>query len=347
MIRLLLTVPGALVGVALSLPALILALPFWLVRWAVCRFDKFRTPETTPKNELIQYDSVLGWKPKPGVRAHLLIEGDGVYAVGTDEEGWPLGGANRLDDAELVVIGDSFAFGYGANPGERFIDFLQDVPTKAFGAPGFDMVQELRVLQELGPKLRGKLVVWLVYVENDIAESVRPHWLGYRKPFVKKPAGAEAWSLVHSHLSPEPWRASGEGRGLADFAELCTPGPYSERLYSACEHLVREGAASCRAAGAQGLVVVSVPNMNQLEREGAETLRGLSPDPSAFDVQYPHRRLEGICTAAGVRHVSGLEHFEATHYKRFERFHWNPLGHRQAAQLLRSIYRERDRASAS
>ena len=347
MLRLFLALPGALLGLLLVLPALVMAAPLWTVRGLVQAAQRWLEPQAMPKKDVMEFDPVLGWKGRPGLNAHLLIDGDDIYPIRTDEEGWPVTPAPRVEEAGLVVVGDSFAFGHGVRQGEAFFEVAPELRIKALGAPGYDMVQEFLIIREMGSRLRGKLVVWLVYVENDLTDSLRPHWLGYRKPFAQKPAGSEEWSIRSDHLSSRPWRASGPSTDWAQFAELCTPGPFAERHYSASAYLAAHGARVCREAGAEGLIIVTIPNVNQLEEEGSAFLRGLSPDPERFDVALPHRRFEELCAAAGISHVSGLDHFRARDYKRFERFHWNARGHQRAADLLEDLKHQWDAGQLS
>jgi len=344
-IRLTLALPAAVLALILVLPVVVLVTPFWVVRWGVLRFQDWQEPATTPKHRIMQFDPVLGWRARPELDTHVLAEGDDVYGVQTDKEGWPISPAPRVEDAGMIVVGDSFAFGHKARRGEAFFDMARELEIKALGAPGYDMVQECLILREMGARLRDKMVVWLLYVENDITDSLRPHWLGYRKPFVQKPAGAQDWSIASEHLSSERWTASGPSTDFSQFAHLCTPSPFADRHYSACAYLVTEGARICREAGAKNLTLVTIPNVNQLETTGKSFLKTLSPDPDTFDVRYPHQQFDRICSDVGVVHVSGLEHFRATDYKRFERFHWNARGHRRAAELLRQIEKRRRKES--
>lgn len=333
--RLFLSLVGSVVGLILILPAVVPALIFKGMRAFVLGFQAWSEPRVSPKSDLMRYDPVFGWRSKENLDAHLLIEGDDVFPVRTDAEGWPAPG--KLEGSEVVVIGDSFASGYGARAGRTFFELASHLRVKPYGCPGYDMVQEFLILQQLGSGLRDKVVVWLLYVENDLPDALRPHWQGYRKPFAMKPAGAEDWAIHSSHLSPQPWTASALPRDMSPLADLCTPGPFADRHYSACGFLLREGARVCREAGARDLILVSVPNVNQLEGAGVQALRALSRDPTSFDPSYPDRRLEELCREQGIRFVPGGSHFQAADYKRFERFHWNPQGHRRMALLLSEL----------
>lgn len=98
----------------------------------------------------------------------------------TNSSGFRTGEFNYdLNDEELrvIVIGDSYAFGYGVSEGSSFPSILQknlnrEYPDKRvrvinLGIPGYNTAQELATLREVGLSLRPKLVL-LAYHLNDI-----------------------------------------------------------------------------------------------------------------------------------------------------------------------------------
>jgi hypothetical protein len=332
--RLVLALLTSLAGLLLSLPVLLLGLPFWVMSAGVAFFARLTEPRLAERDELMQFDPVLGWKPRANVNTHYLIPRDDIYPIQTDAFGWP--GRQALSDSELVVIGDSFAYGYGSRKGESFADMAPEVRIKSIACPGYDPVQEVLLLRELGDRLRGKLVVWFMYPENDLPDLTRPQWRQYRKPFVRRSATTGEWEVVSDHVRPGSWRPSIERDNFAAFAQLCLPGPLADRCYSACAYLLGEAAEICRGVEAT-LVVFTIPNVNQLEPSGRRRFASLTTDPRAFDAHYPDRQLGEICAKHGVPFVSGMTRFEPRDYKRFERFHWTPSGNRKVARLLHQL----------
>jgi hypothetical protein len=334
MARVVLAFLAALGGSIVVLPVVILGLPFWLMAAGVRLFARATEPRLAAKEELMQFHPALAWKPRPDLNAHYLIRRDDIYAVATDSEGWP--GRTSLDESEIVVVGDSFAYGYGARRGEAFWELDSELKIKPVGCPGYDMVQEVEALRQLGSRLAGKLVCWLIYLENDIADSVRPNWRGYRKPFVRRSRETGQWEVFSDHVRQEPWVHSTERANMRIFSALCSPGPLADHFYSACRFLIEEAAAICRAARAE-LVVVTVPNMNQLDRTGRRHLMSLTTSPHSFNPDYPDVRLARICDELRLPFVPAKGRLLASDYKRFERFHWNARGHRKMAGLLREL----------
>jgi lysophospholipase L1-like esterase len=84
---------------------------------------------------------------------------------------------DTAEDFVILVLGDSYAFGYGVAAEQAFPSLLEvrlraEYPTRHvhvvnLGIPGYDTSQELAVLKEWGPRLRPRLVL-LEYHLNDI-----------------------------------------------------------------------------------------------------------------------------------------------------------------------------------
>src|SRR6187200_556865 len=106
-----------LIIVAATVPCAILLLPAFGAALLLRAFaslvraiGRLFEPSFVPWGELITFDRALGWKPRPDLDAYYLADFDDVFRVVTDGEGWP--GSRSLDESEVAVIGDSFAFGY-------------------------------------------------------------------------------------------------------------------------------------------------------------------------------------------------------------------------------------------
>jgi hypothetical protein len=285
-------------------------------------------PSYVPWSDLLMFDATLGWKPRAGLDVHYQAEGDDVYHIETDQEGWP--GRRTIDESDVVAIGDSFAFGYGIDMEGSFSALSTDVRIKAVGAPGYSMVQGVLLMEKFAERLHGKLVVWLVYLENDLQDNLAPEVHRYRAPFVRR--GAHGWQIHDRHLSPAPWRCSDlEQRRL--FARFCVPGPLADRAYAAADYLIARAHLACRDAGAR-LVVVTVPHVSQLTPRGERELATASGDPERCDPGLPDRMLAQSCRRHGILMVAGREYLGPGDYKRREGIHWSARGHRRVARLI-------------
>jgi hypothetical protein len=105
-----------------------------------------------PWPDLMMFDAALGWRPRPGLDTHYLAELDDVFRVVTDREGWP--GHGSVEASEAVVIGDSFAFGYGVDTHKSFAEITPGLRVKGVGAPGYSMVQGVLLMEQSGSSSR-------------------------------------------------------------------------------------------------------------------------------------------------------------------------------------------------
>jgi hypothetical protein len=330
----------AILAAVAAVPLLVLLLPAFAVGGVMFLFaacvrliGRLLEPRFVPWQELIAFDQALGWKPRPDLDIHYLAHRDDVFRMVTDQEGWP--GTRPLEESEVVVIGDSFAFGYGVDTGKTFAD-VSGLPVKAVGAPGYSMVHGVLLMEQFGKRLAGKLVVWFVYTENDLQDNLAPEMRQYRAPFVRPAHAHGGWEIVGTHIGPVGWRCSNLDRQRL-FAHFCVSGPLANRAYSAAEYLIGRAAASCRLAGAH-LVVVTIPHPMQLTAGGLETLRAQSGRQELCDPALPDRRIAESCQQHGVPMIAGKDHLSARDYKRREGIHWNERGHRRMAKLVVRLY---------
>ena len=114
LVRFLVALFSAAVVLVLAVPLLAAAVPFLLVAAATRALARRREPAAVGWEELIEYHPEWGWKPKPNLERHYVtVVGDAVCTVKTDSEGWPESAPWSL--CETLVVGDSYAFGYGVN----------------------------------------------------------------------------------------------------------------------------------------------------------------------------------------------------------------------------------------
>ena len=331
----LIATPAALL---LAAPIIILGLPFWTVALVTRALLPLCQPRIVPWQELIKFHPVLGWKAKPDLDAHCLEEREDVFHVRTDPQGWP--GRTSVRESSVVVFGDSYAFGYGVDERASFWRANPRLPVKSIGAPGYNLVQGVLLMRHFAPELRGKLVVWFIYLGNDLYDNLSPEMSGYRTPFVRKANGDESWEIVTHHLSPAKWSCSlgRQGSFRRHIATaLFSDSLLAERAYSACEFLIRQGRDICRHAGAE-IVVMTIPSpglVDGYQDQPTASQRGSGP---ALDRDFPDRRIGEICDTLRVTLVPLRSHLDRRHYKEWDD-HWNERGHQRVAQLLWDVYR--------
>ena len=326
---------GGGLGYVLLLPIIAVGLPFWIVALLTRTVNSWISPGVVKWTDVIQFDSIVGWKPKPGVSAVCEAPQADVFHVETDQEGWrgPVG----LDESQIVVFGDSYAFGYAVN--RPFFDVsTPEIRIKAIAAQGYNMVQELLLMTHYAPRLRGKLVVWFIYPGNDLTDNLSPSMWGYRSPCVLQ--SDEGWEIFTKHLQPEKWPAHPRFDRHKKISAVFGRNVQSDRVYSACEYLIARGQDVCRRAGVR-LVLLTIPWTIQFERLPWHDMNGVTLEPD-----LPEKRIGEICTKLGVEFLSGTQHFAPCHYIPNEG-HLNEEGHRHLARLLNDVYKKDSSSSVT
>jgi hypothetical protein len=336
--RLVVALISGLVGAILVLPLVLFVSPWVFVLMVMRSLARWIEPSHLPWQQLVEFDPCVGWRTKPGLKGYHLADDD-VYQTTTDAEGWR--GRTTLDESQVLVFGDSYVFGHAAGDRHFFADLNPQLRVKAIGVDGYNMVQEFMWMRRLAPRMRGKLAIWFIYLGNDLTDSLATNIEGYRIPFVRENRETGRWEIVTSHLSASPW-PSGPGYHHATFyervAKIFVPGPFSTRVFSACEYLISEADRVTRQAGSR-LIVVSIPSKNMLLKKEMQMLKRRLSDDSKFDVGYPDWQLGRICHRLDVHFVAGKDHLGAGHYRECES-HWNEKGSRRVSELLASLYSE-------
>lgn len=333
---------GLFSGIALlaTIPVLVLGSPFWVVAGitrAVRNIQHRLSPKERPWTEFIVPVEEIGWKNRADLR--VRVRSARPFEVRTDGEGWR--GRHTIDESEVLVFGDSFAFGHGVDDPDFFADRVSGIRVKALGANGYNMVQGLLWMEHLRDRLANKLVVWFPFYGNDLMDNLHPNFRHYRTPFVRSTADGE-WEVVTEHVRAERWpfEATARDWGYVDkVAEVCCPSFQAERAYSACEFLVRRARAVCAEAGAD-LAVIGVPDVKTLDPASVPKLRSRASDPERFDPDLPDRQMRAICESAGVPFVALSEVLSVDDHLPDD-CHWTPSGHERVAGILEDLFRKR------
>ena len=321
-------------ALALSIPVVVVGAPFWLVsgltrtvRGAIRRWQ----PREVPWDELIEFVPEIGWKNRGNVRAY--VRGNRPFRVTTDRDGWR--GRFSLEESDIVVFGDSFAFGHGVDDDAFFANQRSAVRIKAIGTNAYNMVQTLLWMERLKDQLAGKLVVWFVFYGNDLMDNLHPHFGRYRTPFVRSRDHGAGWEIITEHVRTEPWPFDPRSWNFNRVGEVCSPTFRAERAFSACDYLIGRARDACESAGAR-LAVVGVPDVQLLDPTRRNRFRRRAPDPAHFDPRLPDRRLREICEGRGIPFVSLSEVLEV-HDHLLNDCHWTPRGNLRVARVLERL----------
>lgn len=123
----------------------------------------------------------------------------GVVVEATDEHGfrnpspWP-------EHAEIVIVGDSMAYGYGVASQESWPRLLDDaLPVSrviTLGLPGTVPQQYTRYFEKFGARLRPRLLIYMVFPGNDIKGTVEfDRWIA-----AGAPGSFDHWRYFEGHV---------------------------------------------------------------------------------------------------------------------------------------------------
>ena len=317
------------------LPIFILGFPFFLVALIsknVKAAWRFISAKPVPWQSLIEYMPEVGWKPKANLNSYVRV--DGVYRLTTDAQGWR--GTTRIDDSDVVVFGDSYAFGYGVSDKDYFASLRNGFKIKAIGVNGYNMVQELLWMRKLSDKLNGKIVIWFIYHGNDLLENLTPNLAHHRMPFVRFIASENKWQIVTEHVSSEPWTTSKRRQYHKSLASYCQSSSAPSRIFDACGYLIKEGKSVCDKAGAK-LIVMSIPDVTQISPAHFHALTYHIKNKDDFDPDYPDKQLRAICQELSVPFIT-LKDYLSTEDHKVNDAHWNAKGHYKVAKAIQRVY---------
>jgi hypothetical protein len=342
-LRLLLAAGATFLLLPLVLLVGVLAIPFWVVAGLTRVLARLLEPAHIPWNRVVEFDRAIGWRPRANLdTAYVTAEEPEVFSVVTDAEGWP--GRGTIANSDVVVFGDSYAFGYGVNAGAAFWERADGLRIKAIGAPAYNIVQQVLLMRQLAPRLTGKSVVSFVFLGNDLLENLLPSHHHYRMPFVRENPVEPGWQIVTSHLGFRYWRYVPEAFRDSQVwmrmrADLYRSSPLARRAYGAHQHLIRQAADVCRDAGAF-LTVMTIPDPAEVRPGELREIFRHSADPGSCDANFPETTNERMCAEEGVSFLAGRRLFESRHYKAIDP-HWSEEGHRRIAEILQCLHRER------
>ncbi len=299
-------------------------------------------------------DPVLGWRGKPDVRMRFRRP-DFDALVANDAAGRRIPDPAPPADAarRILVLGDSFTWGWGVGQGEVFTDHLQralpDLAVINHGVNAYGTGQEYLLLQRELASRRYDLVL-LMFFFNDVNDNVTPR-SGRRPLFTvaggqlvpprapARPFGGAVhlWLKDHSlayrlidycagmlkHGAgelPRPKEAPADAAAIA-YTDL--PGA------TVTQHLIGAMAEACRAHGAR-FAVVYVPQRSEL-----------NPQRTLPEARAVHALARDAAALSGVLFIDLTSAFVEARGRGEEVYfphdgHWTPAGHALAARTLQA-----------
>jgi len=341
MLRTLISILKMGISLVILLPLMILVLPAWIFVSLCVTLEKKFISSGTSWEDIIQFEPVIGWKPKPNMDDVQYFDPSGDRgSISTDENGWP--GSNSIIDSDIVVFGDSFAFGFGSDFKKTYYNLKDSVVIKPIATPAYNMVQDLLLMKRYAEKLKGKLVVLFICMDNDLADNLKySQSQHYTNPFVRMNNREKDWEIVTSHVQRTKWLyGEKKSHNALRFANLCIPSAYADRVFSACEYLIKEAEKVCEAAGAEFLVF-TIPDKRQLTKSGMNEFKKQLKSDLLLDPDLPDSKIEQICNKLNLSFIAGKNHLTINDYK-IRDSHWNERGNEKVGTLICNFYKSRN-----
>ena len=131
-----------------------------------------------------QYDAEIGWINRPSVRGRFF-DTEVVHNKDGQRDTERRKG-KVADEFRVMVMGDSFVWGYRVNVGDRFSDLLErslpGIAMMNFGCSGYGTDQEYLLLGRLLPEYAPDLVLVAIHFGSDLENNVHSSQYGYYKP---------------------------------------------------------------------------------------------------------------------------------------------------------------------
>lgn len=291
------------------------------------------------------YSEAYGWKPRPGFQG--VIEGARTTINERAFRG-PLPGALAAGERRIVTLGDSIAFGWGADDHDTFSSRLDAEPglqVLNLAVEGYGVDQALLRLEREGLGYEPDVVVLHFCLANDYVDPSLPAFLydGVTpKPFFRLRGGQ--LELHDRHLQRTLHQRAGAAlqerfallrrlSGTVRSAEPPTDRP----------HWTQTAREVLDDPGSVELALALVARMaERVQGSGARFLVVLHPNRRAFNREDPRADILARAALPGVAVLDMREHYWA----RGATFpevaldavgHLSPRGHHEVAQALRPL----------
>ncbi|MBI5506101.1 MAG: SGNH/GDSL hydrolase family protein [Deltaproteobacteria bacterium] len=283
-------------------------------------------------------------------------------AVETNSLGFRDDAVGPKTTKRILLLGDSFAMGYGVERGEIFADRIErdlgvDVVNAATG--GYEIVHQVELLKAYGKSLAPDLVVYALYLGNDLAWN--DQWQRgqdgslrslVREYPVRRPHEIKLLRLARDFvygLRSRSKEKEAEWLPFEGYLGLCERDLGQEALqdYDRATGLIGEMAEQVRGLGAAFFVVL-VPYRSMVEPEARERLRSKVPDLDVrYDLTRPGREMDRRLTGLGVEHADSTPFLAAQHSRSGAGLffpidgHLTGAGHRALADFLEPLLKAR------
>ncbi len=326
------------------------------------RVSGYKVATFYPHGEFHNYDPELGWIQKPNHKA--IFEGlDFKVTVTSNSQGFrdrEYSIEKPPETKRVIVLGDSFAWGWGVENDEVFTEVaerqLNKVEILNLGHSSYGTDQELLLWKRLGQRFSPDLTA-VVFYSNDIEDNSGP--TGERPQFILKDGTLslaktpQPWTMIRNlkrvlkdnlrlyyfidyriALLKQSRKHPNSGSGLEKWFFK----DFLDRMGNAWE-VTKALLLEIDRLTDHRTLVVFIPNRLQLEDDRfLEALQTAHLEDDKTDRMLTNRLLETFCTEHQIPFLDLTSRFqkERTHEPLYfdHDFHWSPRGHHVAGEAL-------------
>jgi len=263
----------------------------------------------------------------------------------------------KKEGFRIVLLGDSFASGYGVQRDEQFADLLEadlqvDIVNTATG--GWDLEHQYHFFKARGKRLEPDLVVYAMYLGNDIVKNgSRPqddHGIKPGRRRSGQQGKASRLFLLYQQASRAlKYRQTSFRREWVPwppYLEMCEIdlGPQATRDYKTTRVYLELLRNEVRKSGNE-LIVAFFSYRTVVERAARERFMSMKPGQHLkYDLDKPVRIIEEQLSELGIRYVDLNIRLKAADAESplpplyfFHDGHWTPRSHGIVAATLHDV----------
>src|SRR4051794_18112933 len=308
------------------------------------------------------------YRLRPGFRGTVSnrVEFDTPVTINREGLRGPEVGPKAAGTLRVLVLGDSFAFGVGAQEGETYPARLQEALRSRgvraevlnAGAPGYGVPDEAAWFERWGQPLAPDVVLITVFLGNDLQDAVpgpKPMAVDGALVMPGEASGSlSRWLYYHSQLfvliknsslgaslrrllgRPEPL----ETRQQREEFDLYAKEGTSEMVRQGAAETERAVAALAADAGGARVLAGVIPSLVQVHpRPWQAHLHPFRLDPARYDRTRPNEIFRGIFARHGIPVVDLTEPFSQALARGQKIYysidqHLTPAGYRLAGERI-------------
>tara|TARA_B100000579_G_scaffold391211_1_gene366253 strand:- start:351 stop:1400 length:1050 start_codon:yes stop_codon:yes gene_type:complete len=276
--------------------------------------------------------------------------------IRTNEKGFRDDKIEEKDSFRILLLGDSFTMGYGAERDELFADLLEDnlgVDILNVGCGGFELIHQVRWFKNYAKQYDPDLVIYALYLGNDLSRNMRwkeladgnldaSHFLRRKKTWFKviELARFLVYKFKARELDQSEWRPPEDYLRMSEI----NPSEETKQNYKIAKELLHELSEEVTRAGHE-FFVFTFPYKTAVDTLAHERFsKEIDNFSELYDLNIPTKKMESFLNEKGIRNHSLTEAMHS-HYEKnkanplfFEYDgHFTPLGHSFVAKQLAPI----------